>query len=99
MTAFSADRVPTLLRDELAVVTGQPASVFTDDALLGDVGVDSLALIEALMSVRDQILEDMGLTADDVGEPPTLPWIETFGELVAYVRSSIPATVTDDSAH
>lgn len=95
MTALSADRVPTLLREELAAVTGQPASVFTDDALLGDVGVDSLALIEALMSVRDQILEDMGLTADDVGEPPTLPWIETVGELVAYVRSSLPATVTE----
>ena len=96
MTAFSADRVPTLMREELAKVTGEPASVFTDDALLGDVGVDSLALIEALMSVRDEILEDMGLTADEVGEPPTLPWIETVGELIAYVRSSLPATVTED---
>jgi acyl carrier protein len=96
MTAFSADRVPTLLREELAAVTGEPTSVFVDDAMLGDVGVDSLALIEALMSVRDQILADMGLTADDVGEPPTLPWIETVGELIAYVRSSIPATVTEE---
>ena len=96
MTTFSADRVPTLLREELAAVTGEPASVFVDDALLGDLGVDSLALIEALMSVRDQLLEDMGLTAEDVGEPPTLPWIETVGELVAYVRSSLPATVTEE---
>jgi acyl carrier protein len=96
MTAFSVDRVPALLRAELAAVTGEPESVFTDDALLGDVGIDSLALIEALMSVRDQILEDMGLGADDVDEPPTLPWIETVGELIAYVRSSIPATVTGE---
>jgi acyl carrier protein len=96
MTAFSADRVPALLREELAAVTGSPASVFVDDALLGDVGIDSLALIEALMSVRDQILADMGLTADDVGEPPTLPWIETVGELIEYVRSSIPATVNEE---
>jgi hypothetical protein len=96
MTTLSPDRVPTLLRDELAAVTGEPASVFVDDAMLGDLGVDSLALIEALMSVRDQLLEDMGLTADEAGEPPTLPWIETVGELIAYVRSSLPATVTEE---
>ena len=70
---------------------GEPAAVFRDDALLSDVGVDSLALIEALLSVRDQILEDLGLSVDDVGDPPTLPWIETVGELIAYVRSSLPA--------
>ena len=90
-------RSPTLLRAELAAVTGRagrPSS--RDDALLGDVGVDSLALIEALLSVRDQILEDLGLSVDDVDEPPTLPWIETVGELIAYVRSSIPATVTEE---
>jgi hypothetical protein len=96
MTTLSPDRVPTLLREELAAVTGEPASVFVDDAMLGDLGVDSLALIEALMSVRDQLLEDMGLTAEEVGEPPTLPWIETVGELIAYVRSSLPATVTEE---
>lgn len=96
MTTLSPDRVPTLLREELAAVTGEPASVFVDDAMLGDLGVDSLALIEALMSVRDQLLEDMGSTAEEVGEPPTLPWIETVGELIAYVRSSLPATVTEE---
>lgn len=96
MTVLPEERIPGLLRHELAAVTGEPESVFVDDAMLGDVGVDSLALIEALMSVRDQILEDLGLTADEVGEPPTLPWLETFGDLVAYVRSSLPATVTEE---
>jgi hypothetical protein len=95
VTVLSADRIPSLLRQELAAVTGEPEEVFVDDAPLGDVGVDSLALIEALMGVRDQILDDLGLTADEVGEPPTLPWLETFGDLVAYVRSSLPATVTE----
>jgi acyl carrier protein len=95
MIASTADRIPELLRTELAAVTGEPVAVFQDDALLSDVGVDSLALIDALLRVRDQILEDLGLSVDDAGDPPTLPWMETVGELIAYVRSSIPERLTD----
>jgi Phosphopantetheine attachment site len=96
MTTSTDDRIPELLRTELAAVTGEPVAVFRDDALLSDVGVDSLALIDALLRVRDQILEDLGLSVDDAGDPPTLPWMETVGELIAYVRSSIPARLTED---
>ena len=87
------DRIPTLLRAELAAVTGEPIGVFRDDALLIDVGVDSLGLIEALVSVREHVLQDLGLSADDVSDPPTLPWLETVGELIAFVRSSVPVDV------
>ncbi len=90
MTLTSDDRIATLLRTELAAVTKQPPSVFTDDAQLGDVGLDSLALIEVLVSVREQLLEERGLSVDDVGEPPTLPWLETVGELIGFVRSLVP---------
>jgi hypothetical protein len=47
------------------------------------------------MNVRDQLLAELGLTADEAGEPPTLPWLETVGDLVAYVRSSLPASVNE----
>ena len=92
MTAnASVDPIAALVRAELAAVTGEPIAVFQDDALLSDVGLESLSLIEALLSVREQILDDLGLSADDVPDPPTLPWMETVGELTAFVRSSVPA--------
>jgi hypothetical protein len=91
MTSFAdVDPVSALLKSELSAVTGEPVDAFRDDVLLSDVGVDSLSLIEALLSVREQILEDLGLTVDDVSDPPALPWMETVGELVAFVRSSVP---------
>ncbi|MDP9336487.1 MAG: phosphopantetheine-binding protein [Actinomycetota bacterium] len=97
MSSFAdVDRIRALLQTELSAVTGEPIAVFGDDALLSDLGLDSLSLIEALLSVREQIVEDLGLSVDDVTDPPTLPWLETVGELVAFVRSSIPASVGDE---
>jgi len=95
MTSFAdVDPISALLKSELAAVTGEPIAAFRDDALLSDVGLDSLSLIEALLSVREQILEGLGLSVDDVSDPPTLPWMETVGELLAFVRSSVPTDVT-----
>ena len=91
MTASEFDPIATLLRRELARATGEPIAVFRDDALLSDLGVDSLSLVEALLSTREQIFGDLGIPVDDVDDPPTLPWIETVDELVTYVRSSIPS--------
>ena len=96
MTSFDDERIRALLQTELAEVTGEPIVVFQDDALLSDLGLDSLSLIEALLSVREQIIEDLGLSVDDVADPPTLPWLETVGELIAFVRSSVPASVGDE---
>jgi aryl carrier-like protein len=95
MTSFAEiDPISALLKSELAAVTGEPIAAFRDDALLSDVGLDSLSLIEALLSVREQILEGLGLSVDDVSDPPTLPWMETVGELLAFVRSSVPTDTT-----
>ena len=96
MTSITRDRIPTLLRAELAAVTGEPIEAFRDDALLSEVGVDSLGLISVLLNVRDQILEDVGLSVDEVTEPPVLPWLETIGELIGYVRSSLPPSVREE---
>jgi acyl carrier protein len=95
MTAFDFDSIPMLLRSELSAVTGEPIDLLRDDALLSDVGVDSLSLVEALLSIREQILDELGISPDDVGDPPTLPWLETVGELIAYVRASVPADVRE----
>ena len=95
MTSFAdVDPISALLKSELAAVTGEPIAAFRDDALLSDVGLDSLSLIEALLSVREQILDGLGLSVDDVSDPPTLPWMETVGELLAFVRSSVPTDAT-----
>jgi hypothetical protein len=90
-SAAAVDRIPDMLRAELAAVTGEPVSVFTDDALLTDVGLESLSLIQALLTVREEIIEELGLSVDDVEDPPALPWMETVGELVAFARASVPA--------
>jgi hypothetical protein len=97
MTSFAegdVDPISVLLKSELAAVTGEPIAAFRDEALLSDVGVDSLSLIEALLSVREQILEGLDLSVDDLGDPPALPWMETVGELLAFVRSSVPTDAT-----
>ena len=95
MTSFAdVDPISALLKSEPAAVTGEPIAAFRDDALLSDVGLDSLSLIEALLSVREQILEDRGLSVDDVSDPPALPWMETVGDLLAFVRSSVPPDVS-----
>ena len=71
MTSFAAvDRIPAMLRAELAAVTGEPIDAFRDDALLSDVGLDSLSLIQALLSVREEIIEALGLSVDEVEDPP-----------------------------
>jgi hypothetical protein len=96
MTAVTdADRVAALVRAELARVTGEPITAVRDDVFLADLGLDSLSLIEALLSVRDQLLDELGLSADDVADPPTLPWLETVEELIRFVRSSVPTNLGD----
>jgi len=90
-TPTDVDRISLLVRSALAAVTGEPTEAFRDDTLLGDAGIDSLTLIEALMSLREQIVDDLRIPADDVSELPTLPWLETVGELVAFVSSWVPA--------
>ena len=84
-------RIRSLLQAELATVTGEAAGPFTDATLLTDIGIDSLDLVEVLLAVREQVLDDRGLSMDDLDDPPSLPWLETVGELVAFVESSIPA--------
>jgi len=96
MTSLADIDVPGLLRSELAAVTGEPIEAFRDDALLADLGLDSLSLIQALLTVREDILEDLGVAVDDVEDPPALPWMETVGELIAFVRSSVPTTLTGE---
>jgi acyl carrier protein len=82
------------VRAELAAKTGVPASELTDDASLSDVGLDSLALIEVLMSLREQILVDRGLSLDDADDPDVLPWLETVGELIAFASTLAPCPET-----
>jgi Phosphopantetheine attachment site len=85
------DRISMLVRSALAAVTGEPTEAFGEDTPLGEAGIDSLALIEALICVREQVLDDLGIGPGDVSELPTLPWLETVGELLAFVRSWVPA--------
>lgn len=81
--------VRDLVQIELAAVTGGPADAFTDDALVWDLGVDSIGLVEALIGVREQLLVELGRSADEVSDPPALPWIETVGDVISFVTTSI----------
>jgi hypothetical protein len=79
--------VGLLVRAELEAKTGTPASELGDDVTLADIGLDSLALIEILLSLREQVFVDRGLSADDADEPDSLPWLETVDELIAFATT------------
>ena len=91
--ALSGD-VHTRVRAELATRTGVPVAELTDDASLSDIGLDSLALIEVLMTLREQFLADRGLSIDDVDDPDVLPWLETVGELISFAATFDPCPDT-----
>ena len=78
------------VRAELANKTGTAPSEIVDDMSLTDIGLDSLDLIEVLMSLREQILADRGLSVDDVEDPEALPWMETVGELIQFAATFAP---------
>ena len=93
MTMVSAD-IHAQVRAELAAKTGVPVVELTDEASLSDIGLDSLALIEVLMSIREQLLADRGLSIDDAEDPDVLPWLETVGELVGFAATFAPDLAT-----
>ena len=85
--AVLSDDVGARVRRELAAKTGVPDFELTDEASLSDVGLDSLALIEVLMSLREQVLADRGVSIDDAEDPDVLPWLETVGELISFATT------------
>lgn len=89
MTSTTSSEVGGLVRAALTARTGTPAVALGDDAALGDIGLDSLGLVELLISVSDQIASERGLDAGAVGEPKVLPWLETVGDLVDLVATSV----------
>jgi hypothetical protein len=82
-------RVRDLVQIELAAATGQAPERFVDEAPLSDLSVDSISLVEALIGIREQLLADLGRSADEVSDPPALPWIETVGDLITFVAESV----------
>ena len=96
MTSIADIDIPGLLRWSSRPSPVSRSRCFATTPLLADVGLDSLSLIQALLTVREDILEDLGVAVDDVEDPPALPWMETVGELIAFVRSSVPATLTGE---
>jgi acyl carrier protein len=89
MTTISVD-VRGRVQTELAARTGMPVVDLTDEAQLTDIGLDSLALIEVLMSLREQVLADRGLSMDDADDPEFLPWMETVGDLIEFAATFVP---------
>jgi acyl carrier protein len=88
MTTMTSVGVGGLVRAALTASTGTPADALSDDAVLGDIGLDSLDLVELLVSVSDRIAAMRGPDAGAVSEPQVLPWLETVGDLVAFVTTS-----------
>jgi acyl carrier protein len=81
------ERIGSMVRAELSSRTGLPTAELVDETSLDDVGIDSLALIDVLMSLQERILAQQGLSIDDVEEPDALPWLETVSDLVAFATS------------
>jgi hypothetical protein len=80
------------VRAELEVRTGTPTSELGGEVSLADIGLDSLALIEILLSLREQLLADRGMSTDDGDDPDTLPWLETVDELIDFASTFAAGT-------
>ena len=87
MIELDDERVRSMVRAELSSRTGLPTANLVDETSLDEVGIDSLALIELLMSLRERIVTEQGLSIDAVEQPDALPWLETVGDLVAVATS------------
>jgi acyl carrier protein len=87
MIKLDDERIRSMVRAELSSRTGLPTANLVDETSLDDVGIDSLALIDVLMSMQERILAEQGLSIDDVEEPDALPWLETVRDLVAFATS------------
>jgi acyl carrier protein len=89
MITLDDERIGSMVRAELSSRTGLPTAELVDETSLDDVGIDSLALIDLLMSLQERILAEQGLSVDDVAEPDALPWLETVSDLVAFATSFV----------
>lgn len=87
MIKLDDEGIRSMVRAELSSRTGLPTAELVDETSLDDVGIDSLALIDVLMSLQERILAEQGLSIDDVEEPDALPWLETVRDLVAFATS------------
>jgi len=76
--------VDDLVIAALAEQTGVAAETIEATTDLGDLGVDSLALVEMLVALRDELDPDPdgGAAEDDV-----MPWLETVGDVVEFART------------
>src|SRR5215471_15994674 len=89
MTKLDNESIGSMVRSELSSRTGLSTTELIDETSLDDVGIDSLALIDVLMSLQERISAEQGLSIDDVDELDVLPWLETVRDLVAFATSFV----------
>jgi acyl carrier protein len=89
MTKLDNEGIGSMVRAELSSRTRLSTTELVDERSLDDVGIDSLALIDVLMSLQEHVSAEQGLSIDDVDELDVLPWLETVGDLVAFATSFV----------
>jgi acyl carrier protein len=89
MIKLDNERIRSMVRAELSSRTGLSTTELVDETSLDDIGIDSLALIDVLMSLQERISAEQGLSIDDVDELDVLPWLETVRDLVAFATSFV----------
>jgi acyl carrier protein len=104
MTATGTSSVDGIVRTALAARTGAPVDDLVDDMPLAEAGLDSLDLIELLVSTSERIAVEYEVVLDVTGDSEGLPWMETVGDLVALVTASasdagVPLQRRDDVLH
>jgi acyl carrier protein len=89
MTTPGTLSVASIVRSALAARTGWDVEGLANDVPLADVGLDSLDLIELLVTVSEQVATEYGVTPDAIGHQEGLPWMETVGDLVELVATTV----------
>ena len=78
MSPSDPSRILTTLQELLAERFDIPAQTATADALLRDIGLDSMMVLDVIMDIEDRI----GMKLDDIG----LPRDATLGDVVKVIQ-------------
>jgi acyl carrier protein len=74
-----------LVKEGLAPLVDLAPAEIGESTALEALGLDSLNIVEVLITVRDELLDREGIDPDEVSDPDSLPHLDTIADLVDFI--------------